>query len=93
VSARPVSIDAEPYDVAGQDDVEGQAVVGEVLAAMSGVIGRLGSRERVILVLRYYHGMLLPELAPYAGVTADEAARLHQGAILEIHKAMLEVVA
>lgn len=93
VSARPVSIDAEPYDVAGQDDVEGQAVVGEVLAAMSGVIDRLGKRERVILALRYYHGMLLPELAPYAGVTADEAARLHQGAILEIHKAMLEVVA
>lgn len=93
VSARPVSIDAEPYDVAGTDDVEGQAVVSEILAAMSGVIGRLGDRERVIIVLRYYHGMTVPELAPYAGVTPDEAARLHQEVILECHAEMLKVVA
>jgi RNA polymerase sigma factor for flagellar operon FliA len=93
VSARPVSMDAEPYDVAGTDDVEGQAVVSQVLAAMSGAIGRLSARERVILVLRYYHGMTLPELAPYAGVTPDEAARLHQVVILECHAEMLKVVA
>lgn len=93
VSARPVSIDAEPYDVAGQDDVEGSAVVGEVLAAMSGVIGRLADREQVVLVLKYYHGMTVPELAPHVGVSADEASRLHQGAILKIHRAMLEAVA
>jgi RNA polymerase sigma factor for flagellar operon FliA len=93
VSARPVSIDAEPYDVAGQDDVEGQAVVSEVLSALSAVVARLPEPVRIILVLRYYHSMPLPELAPYAGVSADEAARLHQGAIFEIHRAMLEVVA
>lgn len=93
VSARPVSMDAEPYDVASQDDVEGQAVVSEVLAALSGVVAGLDDREQVIMALRYYHGMTLPELAPYAGVSADEAARLHQGAILEAHKAMLRVVA
>ena len=93
VSARPVSIDAEPYDVAGQDDVEGQAVVSEVLAALSAVAGRLSEPARTVLVLRYYHNMTVLELAPYAGVSADEAARLHQGAILEIHKAMMRVVA
>ncbi len=93
VSARPVSIDAEPYDVAGTDDVEGQAVVSQVLAAMTGVIDRLGERERVILVLCYYHGLGLPELAPYVGVSPDEVMRLHQGAVLEIHRAMLGVVA
>jgi RNA polymerase sigma factor for flagellar operon FliA len=93
VSARPVSIDAEPYDVAGQDDVEGSAVVGEVLAAVSGVLACLGNRERVVLVLRYYQGMTVPELAPYVGVSVDEAARLHQGAVLAVHKAMMRVVA
>jgi RNA polymerase sigma factor FliA len=93
VSARPVSINAETYDVAGTDDVEGQAVVSEILAAVSGAIGRLGDRERVIIVLRYYHGMTLPELAPYVGVTADEAVRLHQAVILECHAEMLKVVA
>jgi hypothetical protein len=93
VSARPVSLDAEPHDVAGEDDVEGQAVVSEVLAAMTGVIRRLGEPSSTILVLHYYHGLAVAELAEVVGVTEDEAVRLHQDAILEIHKAMLAVVA
>jgi RNA polymerase sigma factor FliA len=93
VSARPVSMDAEPLDVAGEDDVEGQAVVSEVLAAMSGVIDRLGEPVRTALVLRYYHGMSVLELSAVIGVSPEEAARLHQGAVLEIHEAMLRAVA
>jgi RNA polymerase sigma factor for flagellar operon FliA len=93
VAARPVSMDAEPHDVAGEDDVAGQAVVSQVLAVMSGVIRKLGDHERMILVLRYYQGMTLADLAPYVGVTPDEASRLHQAAILEIHAEMLAVVA
>jgi RNA polymerase sigma factor for flagellar operon FliA len=93
VAARPVSIDAEPHDVAGEDDVEGQAVVGEVLAALSGVVTRLDGRSRVILVLHYYHGLTVPELAAYAGVSVEEATWLHQVAILEIHDAMMKAVA
>jgi RNA polymerase sigma factor for flagellar operon FliA len=93
VAARPVSMDAEPHDVAAEDDVEGQAVVSQVLGVMSGVIARLAETARVILVLRYYQGMTLPDIAPYVGVTPDEASRLHQAAILEIHAEMLAVVA
>lgn len=93
VAARPVSMDAEPHDVAAEDDVEGQATVAQVLGVMAGVINRLGHHERVILVLHYYQGMTLADLAPYAGVTPDEATRLHQAAILEIHAEMLAVVA
>ena len=93
VAARPVSIDAEPHDVAGEDDVEGQAVVSEVLGAMAGAIARLGDPYRLLLVLKYYHNMALPEVALYVGVSADEAARLHGTAVLEIHKAMLRAVA
>jgi RNA polymerase sigma factor FliA len=93
VAARPVSMDAEPHDVAGEDDVEGQAVVSEVLAAVAGVISGLEPQVREILVLHFYQGMSLPELAPYAGVTADEAEKLHASAILEIHAAMLKAVA
>lgn len=92
-SARPVSMDAEPHEVSAPDDVEGQAVVSEVLSAMNGVIARLGDPSRTILVLRYYHGMSVPELASVIGVTVDEAARLHQESILEIHSAMLKAVA
>jgi RNA polymerase sigma factor for flagellar operon FliA len=92
VSARPVSIDAEPHDVAGADDVEGSAVVSEVLAAVGGVIAGLGESSRVVLALHYYHGMPMSELAGYAGVSEDEAVRLHQKAILAIHSAMLGAV-
>lgn len=93
VAARPVSMDAEPHDIAAEDDVEGQAVVSEILSALSGTITRLADPARTILVLRYYHGMQLAELAPFAGVTPEEAAAVHQGALLAIHDAMLKVVA
>jgi RNA polymerase sigma factor for flagellar operon FliA len=93
VSARPVSFDAEPHDVAGADDVEGSAVVSEVLAAVMGVIARLGEASRIILVLRYYHGMTVQEVADVIGVSEDEAVRLHQRAVLEIHTAMMKAVA
>jgi DNA-directed RNA polymerase specialized sigma24 family protein len=88
-----VSIDAEPYDVAGSDDVEGQAVVSEVLAALSAVVVELPETARTVLVLRYYHSMSIGEAAPYVGVSVDEANRLHQEAVLKIHQAMLLVVA
>lgn len=93
VAARPVSIDAEPHDVAGEDDVEGQAVVSEVLSAVHGVIARRGEPVRTILVLRYYHNMTVSELAPCAGVSEEEAAQLCQEAVLEAHAAMMRAVA
>jgi RNA polymerase sigma factor for flagellar operon FliA len=92
VSARPVSIDAEPHDVAGSDDVEGSAVVSEVLAALGDVIAGLSEPARTVLALHYYHGMPMSELAGYVGVSEDEATRLHQKAILAIHSAMLGAV-
>lgn len=93
VAARPVSIDAERVDAAAEDDVEGQAVVMQVLAAVTGAAARLGEEQRLLLALRYYHGIPVAEAAGYAGITPDEACRLHQAAVLEIHSAMLEVVA
>ena len=93
VAARPVSMDAEPHDVAGEDDVEGQAVVSEILAALSSRMVRMTGTVRTILVLRYYHSMTVAELAPYCGVSLEEAVRLHQGAILEIHDAMMRAAA
>jgi RNA polymerase sigma factor FliA len=93
VSSRPVSIDAEPYDVAGPADVEGQAVVSEVLTAVARVVARLPAAAQVVLALRYYHGRPIVEAAEIAGVTVDEASRLHQDAILEIHTEMLKAVA
>jgi RNA polymerase sigma factor FliA len=93
VASRPVSIDAEPHDVAGMDDVEGQAVVNEVLTAMAGVLGALPDDVVLAVVLRYYHGHSDREIAPVLGVTPDEVARKRTAAILKVHDAMLKAVA
>jgi len=92
VSSRPVSLDAEPYDVAAADDVEGSAVVGQVLAAVARVLAALSPAARVIVALRFYHGVPAAAAAAVAGVEAEEGALLYAEAILRIHDAMLRAV-
>jgi RNA polymerase sigma factor FliA len=93
VSARPVSIDAEPHDVADEADVESAAVVSEVLGAVSAVTRSLEPRTQVLLALRYYAGRPLAEAGAALGMEPGEAARAHARAILAIHDAMLNAVA
>jgi RNA polymerase sigma factor FliA len=93
VAVRPVSIDAEPHDVAGIDDVEGQAVVLAVMEAVAAVLGRQSAPVRALVALRYYHGLSVAEAAVAVGVEEEEAQRLFQAAVVEIHDAMLKVVA
>jgi len=92
VSARPVSMDAEPHDVADDYDVESAAVVSEVLAAVTGVTRRLPPETQVLLALRYYAGRSLAEAAAALGMEPGEAGRRHAAAVLAIHDAMLEKV-
>jgi len=92
VSARPVSIDAEPHDVADEADVESAAVVSEVLAAVTAVTRQLDPEAQVLMALRYYAGRSLAEAAAALGMEPGEAARRHSAAILAIHDAMLEKV-
>jgi RNA polymerase sigma factor for flagellar operon FliA len=93
VSARPVSIDAEPHDVADEADVESQAVVSEVLAAVSAVTSSLPPDVQVMLALRYYAGRTIADAAAAVGMEPGEAGRAHTRAILSIHDAMIKAVA
>jgi RNA polymerase sigma factor for flagellar operon FliA len=93
VSARPVSIDAEPHDVADEADVESQAVVAQVLGAVTAVTRRLPARVQVLLALRYYAGRSITEAGAAVGLEAGEASRAHTAAILAIHDEMLRMVA
>jgi RNA polymerase sigma factor for flagellar operon FliA len=92
VARKPVSIDAEPHDVADPGDVEGQAVVSSVLAAVTAAMKRLPSAAQVILAARYYFGMPLPEAARAAGISEDEGTRLHNEAVLSVHDEMIRAV-
>lgn len=93
VAARPVSIDAEPHDVAAEADVESQAMVAEVLGAVTAVTARLPPETQVLLAMRYYAGRSLSEAAEVLGLDPADAVRRHTGAILAAHDAMLKVVA
>jgi RNA polymerase sigma factor for flagellar operon FliA len=92
VSARPVSLEAESYDVADPGDVESQAVVSQVLGAVSAVSGALSAEAQVLLALRYYAGRSLAEAGAALGLEPGQAARLHTEAILKIHDSMLKAV-
>lgn len=93
VAARPVSIDAEPHDVADATDVEGQAVVSSVLTAATVVIADLPETARQILALRYYEGLSLAAAAAALGVPEEEARTAHEQAIIAVHDAMIKAVA
>jgi RNA polymerase sigma factor FliA len=92
VSARPVSIDAEPHDVPAEADVESQAMVSEVLGAVTAVTGKLPPETQVLLAMRYYVGRSISEAAEVLGLDPAEAARRHTSAILAVHDVMLKVV-
>jgi RNA polymerase sigma factor FliA len=92
VSARPVSMDAEPHDVPDPGDVESTAVVTEVLASVTAVIRGLAPEIQVLLAMRYYAGQALAEAAGVLGIDPGAAAEQHTGAILAIHDAMLAAV-
>ena len=93
VAARPVSIDAEPHDVADSTDVEGAAVVSSVLDAAVVVISGLDEFSRTLLVLRYYEGLTLTAAAELLGVEPDAARLAHERAVLAVHNEMIRVVA
>jgi DNA-directed RNA polymerase specialized sigma subunit len=92
VAAKPVSIDAEPHDVADEADVEGQAVVSSVLGAATTVLSGMGETSELVLALRYYWNLPLPDIAAVLGVEEDQAARLHTDAVLAVYDAMLRAV-
>jgi RNA polymerase sigma factor for flagellar operon FliA len=92
VSAKPVSMDAEPHDVPDSADVEGQAVVSSVLGAVDEVIARQPLAARSLLALHFYYGHPVPEAAVVIGVREDEAQQLFNTAVLAVHDAMIRAV-
>jgi RNA polymerase sigma factor FliA len=93
VARRPVSMDAEPVDIADSDDVEGQAVVNSVLVAAVGALRKQPLDVQAVLALRYHQGKELREIAVLIGRTEAETAELHTTGILAVHAAMVAAVA
>jgi RNA polymerase sigma factor for flagellar operon FliA len=92
VAARPVSLDAEPHDVAAQDGTESQAVVSSVLEQAAGVVAACPPAAQAVVVLRYYYGKSPAEAAEIAGIPEEEAVRILRETVLAVHSAMVKAV-
>lgn len=92
VAARPVSLDAEPHDVAAQAGTESLAVVSSVLQEMLRAVTLREPEARALIVLHYYHGISLADAAGVIGITGEEAVRLHRETVLAAHSAMVRAV-
>jgi RNA polymerase sigma factor FliA len=92
VARRPVSVDAEPVDIAEQASVEGTAVVHSVMDAVVEVLRAKPAEVQIIIALRYHQGKELREIAALLGRTPDEVDVLHAEGILAVHDAMIRMV-
>lgn len=93
VASRPVSLDEGERDVPAPSGVESQAVVAAVLRAVLLARDDLLPAAQVVLALRYYAHLPLPDISAALGLSPTEVSRLHDNAIQAVHSAMLDVVA
>lgn len=89
VARRPVSMDAEPVDVAEDHDVEGAAAVAAVLDAVVTALAAQPWKVQTVVALRYHQAMDLREIAATLQLTEAEVSEAHAIGILAVHEAMV----
>lgn len=93
MAQRPVSLEAEELDVESADtDVESSAITAAVLGHVVEVIRHLTPAERTVIVLHYYAGHQLHQVAKTMHISESRASQLHADAVLAIHEAMCTAV-
>lgn len=89
MAQRPVSLDAEVLDVPEEGDVEEQVLARGILREVVAAMSSLPLEQQVILVLHYYSGMELREIAADLGMSEAQVSRAHVDGILAVHTVML----
>jgi RNA polymerase sigma factor for flagellar operon FliA len=92
-AARPVSLDAELYDVPAQDGTESSVVVLSILEAATEALREFPPQAQAAVVLRYYHGLAPADAAAVLGAEEAEASEWLAQAVAAMHSAMLKAVA
>jgi DNA-directed RNA polymerase specialized sigma24 family protein len=92
VAARPVSMDAEPVELADGADTESSALVSVALRAAATAIAGLPQGQRELLVLKYYYGWTVNEAAEAVGGMEDPAGE-HFQAVTVVRTALAAAVA
>jgi len=91
-AARPVSLDAEPHDVAAQDGTESSVVVSSILRAASVALRVFPPQTQAVVALKYFYGLDLEAIADVLAIDEEEAADMAGAAITAMHAAMVKAV-
>lgn len=69
--------------------VESSALEASLREALVGAVDLLSEKQQVIIALKYYIGLELPEIAEEVNDTLTSVRRLHTEALLDIHGALV----
>lgn len=92
VSQLPLSLDGSPTEIAQRDaHVEETVSMKHLLAGFQEFVGTLESLEQRILVLHYYEGRELMDIAQEIGLSASKTSQIHTDVVLRILRWFKEI--
>ncbi len=90
MTQEPVSLEVQEVDFTAPElAVESQLVTKQILDVCVGAVQRLSKEQQQVLVLRYYCGMSLNDIAAELETSRVKISSLHIDAVLAVHAAML----
>lgn len=75
-----------PEELCSEDDTERNMINTEMLERLASALGRLSERERDIIVLHYYSGRTLKDIAQIMSISYSYTKLLHGGALKALRK-------
>lgn len=90
ISRKPVSVDAEPVDVADTQGVESEYLVRSILSSVVQSMQALPLPTQVVLCLMYFADKDSAEIAELLGETEDNVISLHVEGALAVHQSMVK---
>ena len=77
-----------PETLSSDESIDGNLLREEALSELCDALEKLDERQRDIVILRYYNGLTLKEVAEKTGISYSYAKLLHNNALSEL-KALL----
>ena len=77
-----------PEDIPDETDLADDMIRAESLSELAGALKKLSSKDRDIIILHYYRGMKLQEVAEAMGISYSGCRMRHKTALLELRKLM-----
>lgn len=73
-------------EIAATGDIDDELLNNEMLEALADALMKLDERERKLIILRYFRGMTLKEVAQSLGMSYSNTKLIHNKCIVELKK-------